>query len=198
MPPSSLSDANTPRIQRGSPPPYELTDSNVGSAKPYLLRDSDGRCAYSTIHERETSTETIEVEHFDPRRIGGKKNHSYENLLPAFGPCNRSKGYKWPSASAASAGARFLNPTLEKDYGVHLFEDPKSHKIVAVTPAGQYHLRYLALNSEYLISKRRRRSDAKALLDQFDLTRQLSGEDAERLRAMLWDSALAVSDIDPP
>ncbi len=154
------------------------------------------------IHERETSNETIEVEHFDPRRIGGKKNHSYENLLPAFGPCNRSKGrskgYKWPSASAASAGARFLNPTVEKDYAVHLFEDPKSHKIVAVTPAGQYHLRYLALNSEYLISKRRRRSHAKALLDQFDLTRQLSGENAERLRAMLWDSTLAVSDIDPP
>jgi hypothetical protein len=149
------------------------------------------------IHEREVSNETIEVEHFDPRRINEEKNHSYENLLPAFGPCNRSKGNQWPSASAASAGARFLNPTLEKDYGVHLFEDPESHKIVAVTPAGKYHLRYLALNTEYLVVKRQNRSKAKWMREQFEITRVLSGQNADAMDQFLRDAESAISDIDP-
>src|ERR1700730_8444931 len=104
MPPFSLIGANTPRINRGPAPEYELNDSNVQSAKPLLLRDSGGRCAYSMIHERDISRETIEVEHFDPRRIDGTKNHKYENLLPAFGPCNRSKSNKWPTAEAEAKG----------------------------------------------------------------------------------------------
>jgi hypothetical protein len=150
------------------------------------------------IHQWTIGNETIEVEHFDPRRIDGKKNHGYENLLPVFGPCNRSKSNKWPSAAAESAGIRFLNPTVEKDYGIHLFEDPQSHKIIAVTPAGKYHLRNLALNTEYLILKRKHRSMAKAVREQFDLTRALSGQTAEALDELLRDPEMAIPDIDPP
>jgi HNH endonuclease len=143
MPPFLQGDLNAPRFQRGSPPDYELNGNNVGTAKPFLLRDSGGRCAYSMIHEREIGRETIEVDHFDPRKVGGKKNHNYDNLLPAYGPCNRSKSNKWPSPEAEASGVRFLNPTVEGDYGVHLFEDPLSHKIIGFTPAGRYHLRHL-------------------------------------------------------
>jgi len=89
--------ANAVRIQRGPAPDHELTDGTVGTAKQFLLRDSGGRCGYSMIHERECGTETIEVDHFDPRTVDGKKNHSYNNLLPAYGPCNRSKSNKWPT-----------------------------------------------------------------------------------------------------
>jgi hypothetical protein len=58
--------ANAVRIKRGPAPDHELSDSTVGTAKQFLLRDSGGRCGYSMIHERECGTETIEVDHFDP------------------------------------------------------------------------------------------------------------------------------------
>jgi|GEM_PF-4529069 len=113
--------ANAVRIKRGPAPDHELSDGTVGTAKQFLLRDSDGRCGYSMIHERECGTETIEVDHFDPRTVDGKKNHNYNNLLPAYGPCNRSKSNKWPTGEEEALGFRFLNPTVERDYGVHLY-----------------------------------------------------------------------------
>lgn len=198
MPPFSPDGVSTPRIQRGPAPDYELNDNNVHTAKPFLLRDSGGRCAYSMIHERETGKETIEVEHFDPRKIDGKKNHKYDNLLPAFGPCNRSKSGKWPSPEAAAQGVRFLNPTVERDYGVHLFEDPGSHKIVGVTPAGKYHVRQLALNTEYLIRKRKNRSMAKVVREQIGLIQGLSVYTEAQLRVILGDAESAIPEIDPP
>jgi hypothetical protein len=198
MPPFLQGDLNAPRFQRGSPPDYELNGNNVGTAKPFLLRDSGGRCAYSMIHEREIGRETIEVDHFDPRKVGGKKNHNYDNLLPAYGPCNRSKSNKWPSPEAEASGVRFLNPTVEGDYGVHLFEDPLSHKIIGFTPAGRYHLRHLALNTEYLIYKRKNRSIAKGLRDKLQLIEGLLPYDAARLNDFLGDAESAIPDIDPP
>ena len=188
----------TARIQRGPEPGYELNDSNVATAKPLLLRDSGGRCAYSMIHEREIGKETIEVDHFDPRKLGGKKNHNYDNLLPAFAPCNRSKSNKWPSAAAEASGARFLNASIEQDYGVHLFEDPESHRIVAVTTAGKYHLRYLNLNTECLVLKRTNRSIAKHLRDKVALMQGLSPNDAARLEDLLGNAESAILPIDPP
>lgn len=194
MPPFSQSNANAARIEHGAPPDYDLNDNNVRTAKGFLLRDSGGRCAYSMIHENECGTETIEVDHFDPRKHEGKKNHDYKNLLPAYGPCNRSKSNKWPSVEKETAGLRFLNPSVEGDYGVHLFEDPESHKIVGVTPAGRYHLGHLALNTEYLVRKRANRSRALAMLPKLNL---LPGLTPEQLR---WvnDSASAIPEIDPP
>jgi hypothetical protein len=150
------------------------------------------------IHERQTSKETIEVDHFDPRKIDGKKNHKYDNLLPAFGPCNRSKGGKWPSPEAAMSSIRFLNPTVEQDYGVHLFEDPDSHEIVGVTPAGKYHVRHLALNTEYLILKRKNRSIAKFLREQTNLIQGLSAYSEAQLMDILSDAESAIPEIDPP
>src|ERR1700747_756284 len=135
MRPSSHDEPKTSRIQRGPAPDRVLNDNNVHTAKPFLLRDSGGRCAYSMIHESEIGKETIEVDYFDPRKVDGEKNHNYDNLLPAYGPCNRSKSNKWPRPEAEALGVRFLNPSVERDYGVHLFEDPESHKIVGFTGA---------------------------------------------------------------
>jgi hypothetical protein len=194
MPPSSQANVSAPRIARGPGPEHVLTDATVGTAKTFLLTDSGGRCAYSMIHERECGRETIEVDHFDPRRENGKKNHDYKNLLPAYGPCNRSKSNKWPSAEAEAAGVRFLNPTVERDYGVHLFEDPQSHKIIGLTPAGKYHLRYLSLNTDYLVRKRANRSSARDILPLLDLLPSLT----RRQREWVEDSAFAIPDIDSP
>jgi hypothetical protein len=198
MPRFLQGDANGPRYQRGSPPDYELNDNNVGTAKPFLLRDSDGRCAYSMIHERESGKETIEVGHFDPCEFDGKKNHNYDNLLPAWGPCNRSKGNKWPTVEEEALGFRFLNPTVERDYGIHLFEDPESHMIVGLTPAGRYHLRCLALNTEHLVLKRKNRSIAKGLRAQVELLQAFSPYTAAQLDDFLGNAESAIPEIDPP
>jgi hypothetical protein len=93
---------------------------------------------------------------------------------------------------SGASGVRFLNATAEQDYGVHLFEDPKSHRIVAVTAAGKYHLRYLALNSEYLILKRKHRSMASGLRDKVGLIQGLSPYDTARLDDLLGNAESAI------
>jgi hypothetical protein len=150
------------------------------------------------VHIDCVSNETIEVEHFDPRRINGEKDHRYENLVPAFGPCNRSKSNKCPSPDEEAAGLRFLNPTVERDYGVHLFEDPTSHKIVAITPAGRYHLRHLNLNSEYLRLKREDRSKAINLKRVIELVRSVSNQKAQELEELIRRGESAIQEIPPP
>jgi hypothetical protein len=198
MLPFSQGEPSGPRIQRGPAPDFELKESNVGTAKLFLLRDSKGRCAYSMIHEREIGKETIEVDHFDPRRFDGKKNHNYDNLLPSYGPCNRSKSNKWPTHEAEVAGVRFLNPMEEQDYGTHLFENAETHKIVAITPAGRYHLNHLALNTEYLILKRKNRSEAKSLRDKVGLIQGLLPYYyVSQLDDFLGDAESVIPDIDP-
>jgi hypothetical protein len=72
-------------------------------------------------------------------------------------------------SEAEAVGIRFLNPTVEPDYGVHLFEYPQSHKIVRLTQPSKYHLRHMSLNLEYLIRKRPNRSHACDILPKLDL-----------------------------
>jgi hypothetical protein len=163
MPPYSPNAPSGLRIIRGDPPPFPLNDNNYGDALPYLLRDSGNRCAYSTAHKEDTAPGEMHVDHFDPRKTAGRRNHNYDNLLPALGACNRAKTNKWPSQEQERAGGRFLDPSREPDYGVHLFEHPDSHKIVATTAEGQFHLRYTALNCEYLVKKRHSRAIAHRL-----------------------------------
>lgn len=117
---------------------------------------------------------------------------------PAWGPCNRSKGNKWPTVEEEALGFRFLNPTVERDYGIHLFEDPESHKIVGLTPAGRYHLRRLALNTEHLVLKRKNRSIAKGLRAQVELLQAFSPYTAAQLDDFLGNAESAIPEIDPP
>jgi hypothetical protein len=150
------------------------------------------------VHEREVGREEIHVDHFDPRRFNAGKNHDYSNLLPAFAPCNRAKGAKWPSPEAQASGVRFLNPAVERDYGVHLFEDPDSHAIVGATPAGKYHLLQLGLNTEFLIRKRRNRSLARSLRPHIALIQGLPSFSERELMTILGDAETAIPEIPPP
>jgi hypothetical protein len=150
------------------------------------------------VHEREVGREEIHVDHFDPRKYDGRKNHDYDNLLPAFAPCNRAKGAKWPSQEAQASGVRFLNPAVEPDYGVHLFEDPNSHAIVGATPAGKYHLRHLALNTEVLVRKRMNRSLARNLRPHISLIQGLPSFSEGDLMTILGDAETAIPEIPPP
>lgn len=104
----------------------------------------------------------MEVDHFDPRQ----KNdyiQKYKNLLLATRHCNGAKGQKWPSKNDLKLGIRFLNPRIEQDYGVHIFEDPITHKLIGVTPAGIYHIRHCDLNAEYLVTERKDRAEVLKL-----------------------------------
>ena len=93
----------------------------------------------------------MDVDHFRPR---GKGRHLYTNLLVATRHCNGAKSDLWPSASQKAKKIHLINPYTEDDYGKHLFEDPVTHEIVAITPAGFYHIFVLDLNAPHLVKER--------------------------------------------
>ena len=150
-----MSSSKKPRIKRGPPPKKPIKRRNYRDALPELIRDFEGRCAYSMQHQSRSGR--LEVDHFDPRR---KKDliQNYNNLFPASRHCNGKKSDIWPSNTERAAGCRFLNPCEEMDYGEHIFEDPTTHELVGVTPAARWHIRMCGLNADHLIQERRRRA----------------------------------------
>jgi len=123
---------------------------------PELMRDFQGRCAYSMQH-RERAGE-MEVDHFDPRR---KKDliQDYANLFPTSRHCNAKKGDHWPSKMERAAGCQFLNPCEEMDYDEQIYEDPAAHRLVGVTPAARWHIRICGLNADHLVNERAKRAE---------------------------------------
>jgi hypothetical protein len=97
------------------------------------------------------------VDHFDPRKKKDKVQ-SYDNLMPATSHCNHVKRATWPSDEDLALGMRFIDPSKEDDYGVQIFEDPRTFELVATTPAGWYHIENCGLNAQSLINKRRDRA----------------------------------------
>jgi hypothetical protein len=107
--------------------------------------------------------EHLEVDHFDPAR----KNdyiQQYDNLFPAKRACNNKKRASWPTPEEQNAGIRFLNCCKERDYDVHIFEDPDTHEVWGCTPEGRYHVRNLGLNSRNLVEARAERAKLSNLL----------------------------------
>ena len=111
----------------------------------------------------------IEVDHFNPN-LTGLRRHEYGNLFPATRHCNGAKSNLWPSRELRKLGARFLNPTKEQDYGVHIFEDPVTHELMGTTPAGKYHIRCCDLNAPDLVQERHDRSQLTRLLADYFVT----------------------------
>lgn len=99
----------------------------------------------------------MEVDHYDPSK---KKDpiQNYANLLLASRHCNGNKGEFWPSPEQRRLGIRVINPCEEIDYGLHLFEDPISHKLVGATPTGIAHIELLDLNADHLVEERKQRT----------------------------------------
>lgn len=107
----------------------------------------------------------MEVDHFNPRLQGNKRNH-YTNLFPASRHCNGSKLDDWPSSSERKKGLRFLNCCEEMDYGLHIFEYPDTHKLKGVTATGKYHIVMCDLNATHLINERKDRSDLRRVFEK--------------------------------
>lgn len=105
----------------------------------------------------------MEVDHFNPR-LKGQARHRYKNLFLASRVCNNAKSDSWPTAREASAGIRLIDPTVEGDYGVQIFEDPITHELVGTTPAARYHIDIMDLNAESFVFERRSRHEVTELM----------------------------------
>ncbi len=150
-----MSSFKKARIKRGPPPVKAIKRSRYSTALPELMRDFDGRCAYSMQHNERCGK--LEVDHFDPRK---KKDliQSYDNLFPASRHCNGKKSNHWPNKAETAAGCRFLNPCEETDYGGQIFEDPDTHRLLGVSPAAIWHIRMCGLNADHLVNERAKRT----------------------------------------
>jgi hypothetical protein len=150
-----MSSSKRPRVKRGPPPEKPIKRRRYRDALPELIRDFEGRCAYSMQYQSRCGS--LEVDHFDPRK---KKDliQNYDNLFPASRHCNGKKGDSWPTKAELDLGCRFLNPCNEMDYGEQIFEDPYTNKLVGVTPAAKWHIRICGLNADRLIEERWRRA----------------------------------------
>jgi hypothetical protein len=138
----------------------------------------------------------MEVDHFKPK---GKYRHRYTNLLPATRHCNGAKSQTWPTAADHRAGLRFLNPMVEQDYGVHIFENPSSHELVGATATGRFQIEMCDLNAPHLVRERRDRSYiAKILQDTPAIVTGSLDAFAESVRALQRELALKIPAIPAP
>ena len=114
-------------------------------------------------HESQVGLTTMEVDHFNPM-LGSAARSRYDNLFYSTRHCNNAKRRHWPTSGQQRRGIRFLNCCEEQDYGVHVFEDPKTHRVFGVTPAGRYHVRICDLNASHFIRERRDRARLSDIL----------------------------------
>ncbi len=152
----NMSNSTTFRVKRNTPARL-FTKHNYRDAWPFLMTDFEGRCAYSMQHiSRASGRRNMHIDHFNPHL---KKEYfqEYKNLFLSTSHCNGSKSDRWPTnKERRELGWRFLDSTKEHDYGVHIFEDPDTHEVVGVTPAGRYQVLNCDLNAPQFIEDKDR------------------------------------------
>ena len=158
-----MSNSPRPRVKSKTFPPKPIKRSRYRKALEFLRVDFEDRCAYSMQHTERAGK--LEVDHFDPH-LKQALYQSFDNLLPASRHCNGIKSNHWPSREEQAAGCRFLHPGKEMDYGEHIFEDPATHRLVGVTPAGRWHISMCGLNAPQLIKERAKRTNYRKQLEQ--------------------------------
>lgn len=140
---------------------------NHRRALPTLLLETSNRCAYSQQHIDDFGDRVMEVDHFNPKQKGKRKDR-HGDLLCASRHCNGVKWKRWPTSEEVNSGARFLNPYKEVDYGVHIVEVVETGRLLGLTQAGKYHVRHLGLNAEFLVKARLRRTKSLAGIKRSD------------------------------
>lgn len=184
------------RIKRGPPPAKVIKRSRYPSVLPELMRDFDGRCAYSMQHHERAGK--LEVDHFDPRK---KKDliQCFDNLFPASRHCNGKKSNHWPNKAETAAGCRFLNPCEEMDYGEQIFEDPDTNRLVGTTPAAIWHIRICALNADHLVNERAKRTKyAEQLKNKAIRVKRAFNEVGELISSFRTEVATLIPEIAAP
>jgi len=160
----SESSAPAPRVRRKHDPDRTFSRAGYRKARQLLREDFQNRCAYSMLHEDFAGgAGAMNIDHFDPRRKSDFLQR-YDNLFWASRECNGRKHKHWPTDEQQLLGIRFLDCTKELDYGVHIFEDPRSNEVWGATPAGRYHVRILNLNASVFVRLRKLRAIAAQAL----------------------------------
>lgn len=194
-----MPNSTNARIVRGNPPPQKIRRANYRRALPELMRDFEGRCAYSLQHyTRAGGMRCMEVDHFDYRQ---KKDlfQRYENLFPATRHCNGAKSNK-PTSKEIAEGLNFINPCQDWDYGKYIFEDPISHRLVGTTPQAIYHIRFCDLNAEHFVTERRDRAEILKMLKTHRVTLRPSGTfsaAADSIRLLMEQVGRMIPEIPP-
>jgi hypothetical protein len=117
-------------------------------------------------HSSRVGLKTMEVDHFNPK-LPNRLRHQYSNLFLATRHCNGAKAENWPTPAQLKQGMRFLDCCQEQDYGVHIFEDPETHRVYGVSPAGRYHVRICDLNAPHFVHERRQRAELNKILTSY-------------------------------
>ena len=158
-----MSNSSPCRVKRGAPPAKPLKRTTYRRALPELRRDFEDRCAYCMRHIAHMGETAMAIDHFDPRRKQDSRQ-AYKNLFLADGVCNTAKSDTWPSNSEQHKGMRFLNCCEEWDYGDHMVEDPDTHLLIGITPAGRYQIAQIDLNAPHLVKERTDRARIREIL----------------------------------
>lgn len=167
------SQPTRPRLERIAPETKQYGKTTYRKAIRTLLGESGGRCGYSLEHVLDFGERTMEVDHFNPTLTHPERNR-HENLIAASRHCNGHKSQYWPSEELQDAGVRFLNPYIEPDYGVHIFENLETGELIGTTPAGRWQIEMLDLNAEHLVIKR---LDRTKILNELKRCAYCSGAD---------------------
>ncbi|HZQ46073.1 MAG TPA: hypothetical protein VFC07_03600 [Verrucomicrobiae bacterium] len=124
-----------------------------------MMLDFQERCAYSMQHiNRASGKRNMQVDHFNPH-LKKLPIQEYSNLFLSTSHCNGAKSDRWPkNRDKREHGIRFLDCTKEVDYGVHILEDPDTHELVGMTPAGRYHVTGCDLNAPQFVQERAQRA----------------------------------------
>jgi hypothetical protein len=186
-------------LRKNKPAKKRFTQSTYRKALPFLLKDFEGRCAYSLVHFNDCGTRDMEIDHHNPT-VSGNARHNYENLFPATRHCNGKKSDEWPTRAMQKKGIRFLNPCKEQDYDSQIFEK-EDGRLVGTTPAARWHIMMLDLNASHLIHRRNERRKLKILLRDLGITlRQgVSEHEVSKHIAVLQETLrIAIPFISPP
>jgi hypothetical protein len=181
----SKSSVPEPRVRRKHDPARVFSKGGYRKAREFLREDFQNRCAYSMIHEDVAGgVGAMNIDHFDPRK---KSNflHRYDNLFWSSRECNGRKHQHWPTKEENRRGIRFLDCTRERDYGVHIFEDPITHEVWGATPAGVYHVRIMNLNASVFVRHRKLRAIMAEALTGTIVQLQTKGLSAKSFQASL-------------
>lgn len=189
--------SKSPRVNQRTHVGRGFTKYTYRKAFPYLQEDFEGRCAYSMRHVEITGDVAMHIDHFDPREKS-RYEQRYRNLKLATDGCNIAKGANWPNRAEQRTGARFIDPAKERDYGVHIFEDPVTHELIGVTPAGIYQILICNLNAPHLVIERRERTHLRKLLKGPGRLRSDFDKAKESIAALRRQCERMIPPIPPP
>jgi hypothetical protein len=146
-------------------------------------------CAYCLSLEVEVAAGAryglFEVDHFKPIKQAKSLRTIYKNLMWACRACNLAKKAKWPTAAEKARGERWVDPTAEA-LGNHLVI--KGDIVEALTPAGEYMIDELNLNSQEHRTRRQERDNAFQLWQALQSTIAVGIADANERAAVEAES----------